>query len=245
MKVTLRTITTIFLVVGVGLLSYSLTLPYYKNDKAAAALLESSHTIDKQEYYRKEANLRTSKNTMMDLGAGIAITSGILLFYFLLSRTRTLSDLQNLKTPNKAVIFISANVVWLLLIPGTFWYYYFRGSRGDYPPFADSIGIPIFTQVSVFMFLIIPLNIVLILTTYKSRLPARLFIKSGTYGRSPILWEVFFGFWLMINLLFCFAFIWDGDHISILVNMFFTFLLLSLRAGKISKFSETTATAGL
>src|SRR5690606_39838186 len=54
---------------------------------------------------------------------------------------------------------ISANLVWLILLPGTYWYYIFRGARGDYPPFADSIGIPLMTQIPFYLFLLIPLNI--------------------------------------------------------------------------------------
>jgi hypothetical protein len=176
----------------------------------------------------------------MDLGAGIAIASGTILLFLLLTKTKTFSDFKKLKTLNKLTTFVSANLVWLLLIPGTFWYYTFRGGRGDYPPFADSIAIPVFSQVQLFLFLLIPLNIFILLTTLKTNLPTKLFVKADTYSRPAILWELFFGFWLFINLLCFVAFVADGDHILILVNLFFTFVLLTLRAGQISKYKQTT-----
>lgn len=241
-----RLITILTLIIGLGLFCYSLTLPYYKDQEAAGNLLSNSYNIDKQEYYKQEAELRTRKTTFMDLGAGIIIASITILLYFLLTKTRTFADFKSLKTlNNKLTAFVSANFVWLLLIPGTYWYYIFRGVRGDYPPFADSIGFPIFTQVPLFLFVLIPLNIFILLTTLKTNLPTRLFVKADTYVRSAILWEVFFGFWILINILCFIAFVADGDHISILVNMFFAFLLLTLRAGQISKYKKIIKNACL
>ena len=233
MNIRLIVILTFF--VGLGLFLYSLTLPYYKDKELADKLIVNSYEIDKKEYYKKEAELRTSKTTLMDLGAGIAIASGVILIFLLLTKSKKILDLKNVKSLNKLAIFISANLVWLLLLPGTVWYYTFRGGRGDYPPFADSIGIPLMTQIPLVLFLLIPLNVFLILTTIKTNLPTRLFVKAENYNKRKILWEVFFGFWLLLNFVCLVSFVADGDHFSIPVNLFFTFILLSLRAGQISK----------
>src|SRR5690606_41487677 len=106
-----------------------------------------------------EAALRTSKVTFMDLGAGIAIASGTILLFLVFTKVKTFQDFKNNKTLTKTGTLISANLVWLILLPGTYWYYIFRGARGDYPPFADSIGIPLMTQIPFYLFLLIPLNI--------------------------------------------------------------------------------------
>ena len=233
--VTPRIISILIFAIGIGLFSYSLTLPYYKDKELVDSLLNNSYNIDKQEYYKQEAELRTNKIAFMDLGIGIAIASVTIFIFLLLTKSKQFSDLKNVKTFNKFVIFISANFVWLLLLPGTHWYYIFRGRRGDYPPFADSIGIPITIEISLLLFLLIPLNIFLFLTTIKTNLPTRIFIKADKYNRHKILWEVFWGFWLLVNLTFLFNFVVDGDHFAIPINLFFTFILLSLRAGKISK----------
>ena len=232
---TLRTITIFTFIIGLGLFLYSLTLSYYKDQKAADNLLSFSYNIDKQEYYKKESELRTNKIIFMDLGAGIMIASASIFLFFLLTNSRKFSDLKRLKTFNKATVFISANLVWLLLLPGIFWYYTFRGGRGDYPSFADSIGIPVMTLIPFILFMLVPLNIFLFLTTIKTNLPTQLLVKADNYSRDIILWEIFFGFWLLVNLLCFVSFVIDGNHFAIPINLFFTFILLTLRAGQISK----------
>jgi hypothetical protein len=63
-----RLIITLTFIIGLVLFFYSLTLPIYKDQKAADDLLKNSDKIDKQEYYKRDAELRTSKTTFMDLG---------------------------------------------------------------------------------------------------------------------------------------------------------------------------------
>jgi hypothetical protein len=235
---TSRIIVILTFIIGLGLFSYSLTLPYFKDQKAADNLRSNAYNIDKQEYYKQETELRTSKITFMDLGVGIAIASATIFLFLLLTKSRRLSDLKHLKTFNKVMIFISANLVWLLLLPGTSWYYKFRLGRGDYPPFADSIGIPIAIQSTLLLFLLIPLNIFLLLTTIKTNLPTRLWVGVDKYSRPTVLWEFLFGFWLLVNLFFFLGFVVRGDHFAIPVNLFFTFILLTLRAGQISKYGQ-------
>lgn len=228
-----------------GLFFYSFTLPYYKDQKLADDLIGYSYDMEKSDYYIKEAELRTSKLQFMDIGTGIAIASATILLFLLLTKVKTFQDFKNSRTLTKATTFISANLVWLLILPGTYWYYIFRDARGDYPPFADSIGILLMTQIPFFLFLFIPLNIFILLTTIKTKLPTRLFIKPYKYRRATILWEMFFSFWLLLNLILLVSFVADGDHFSIPVNLFFTFILLSLRAGQISKYEHTEENASI
>jgi hypothetical protein len=222
-----------------------LTLPYYKDQKSADDLIGNSYDMEKSDYYKKEAELRTNKVTFMDLGSGLAIASATILLFLIFTKVKTFNDFKNNRTLTKTATFISANLVWLILLPGTYWYYIFRGGRGDYPPFADSIGIPLMTQIPFYLFLLIPLNIFILLTTIKTNLPTRLFIKPDNYNSTTILWEIFFGFWLLINILCLVGFVTDGDHFSIPVNLFFTFILLTLRAGQISKYEHTEKNASL
>lgn len=231
-----RLIAILTLLLGLGLFSYSLTLQYYTDQSSVDNLRNIPYQPDHKEYYKKEAELRTNKVIFMDLGSGLAIASATILLFLIVTNVKTFQDFKNNTTLTKSSTFISANLVWLLLLPGTYWYYIFRGGRGDYPPFADSIGIPIMMQIPVYLYLLIPLNIFILLTTIKTNLPTRLFLRPNSYSRTAIMWEIFFGFLLLINLLCLAAFIADGDHFSIPVNLFFTFILLTLRAGQISKY---------
>jgi len=234
---TIRIITIGTLIFGFGLLVYSLTLPYYTDQQKADELITDAYSLDKDEYYEKEAELRTNKVKLMDFGAGLTIASGTFLLFLLLFKVKEPSDFKKVKTMNKIMVFVSSNLIWLLLIPGTYWYYTFRGDRGDYPPFADSIGIPLMTEIPFYFMLMIPLNLFLILTTYKAKLPTTLFIFSDKKERPVVLTELFFGFWLFLNFFLMLTFIYDGDHFSVFVNIFFTYILLTLRAGQISKWT--------
>lgn len=232
-----RLLCILFFILGLGLWVYSLTLPYYTDQKAVEELRLNSYNLNREDYYHQEAQLRTNKTTWMDLGAGITIATGTILLFLLVTKTKTIADFKNLRTLSKFTAFTCANTLWLLLIPGTIWYYSFRGARGDFPPFADSIGLPIMGNIAILLLLVIPLNIFLVLTTLKTNLPTKLFIKPTLYTKSTIAWEVFFSFWLLINLICLVFFVIDGDHISIIINLFFTFLLLTLRAGQMSKYT--------
>ncbi|TDS13902.1 hypothetical protein B0I21_104228 [Sphingobacterium paludis] len=227
------------LLIGLGLFSYSLTLPYYKGQRSADDLVGKYYDIEKSDYNKKEAERRTSKVILMDLGSGLAIASATILLFLIFTKVKTFNDFKNNRTPTKTAIFISANIVWLLLLPGTYWYYVFRGVRGDYPPFGNSIGIPLMTQIPFYLLLLVPLNIFILLTTIKTNLPTKLFITPDQYSRTKIFWEIFFWFWLLINLLFLVGFVADGDHFSIPVSLFFTYILLALRAGQMSRDEQT------
>lgn len=174
----------------------------------------------------------------MDLGAGIVLASGTILLYLLITKTKSFQDFSKLKTLKRSTAFITVNVLWLLMIPGTVWYYTYRGGRGDYPPFADSIAIPIYYQIQFLLYLILPLNILVFLTTLNTNLPTNLFVKPDRFGLPVILWELFFGVCQLLNLLCLIVFVADGDHISIFVILYFTYIVLSLRAGQISRYKQ-------
>lgn len=230
-----RVIVILTFLIGLGLLSYSLTQPYYKDQEAGDHLIGGSDKYSKADYYKKDAELRTDKVRFMNVGMGLCTASLSMFLFLFLSGVTKFSDFLKLKSIKKIPLYIATNLVWLAMIPGTFWYYSFRAGRGDYPPFADSIGIPIYDQVQLCMFLIIPLNIFIFLATIRSNLPTHIFIKA-TYHKLPvILWEVFFGLLLVINIICFIAFVADGDHFSIPINLFFSYVLLALRAGQISR----------
>jgi hypothetical protein len=228
-------LSVICLTFGFSIFCYSLTLPYYKDTKAANTLVANSYDYEKSDYYKEEAQLRTNKLTYMNLGTGIMVASAVILYLLLIARINSLRDLKKLHTPNRKTIIIGSNVVWLLSLPGTYWYYSFRLWRGDYPPFADSIGIPIYMESSFYLVLLIPLNIFLFIATIKTELPTTLFISAKGYNWRKVVLEIFFGFLLLINIILFVTLVYDGDHFFILINLFFTYVILSLRAGNMSR----------
>lgn len=237
-----RTITLIIFIIGAGLLSYSFTIPYYKDQEAANVLLDDYYdNMDRKEYYIQESELRTNKIVYMDLGAGLLLVSIASFLFLWRGQFGEFSDFKSLKTMNRLMIFMSSNIALLFMIPGAFWYYTFRAMRGDYPPFADSVGIPIYSQTTFILLLFIPLNIFLLLTTLRANLPTKVFVKADYYNRYVIFWELFFGLAILINALALLAFVVDGDHISTLASLFFCYILLSLRASQISRYKNDKA----
>lgn len=232
----LRTIFYIFLIAGMVLVFYSLTIPKYIDDNRRQALIDMYYQgkITKDVYYQKMSQITTSKVLITDIANGFVSFSlfGIVLSF--ISKVKEWKELKELKTQNKLTTFIMANSAWLLLVPNTFFYYYYRSCRGDYPPFADSIGIPIMQQIAVILFMLFPLNLFLLVCLYKSNLPTKLLIRPSIYKRTNILWNLFFFFFLLLDMVCLILFIIDGDHISIMVSMFFLYILLSLRAGKLN-----------
>lgn len=178
----LRFITLCLLLIGMVIFAYSLSLPYYKNNKAPYEVVPDDSVNYKDEYYKYEETYRTNKTALMDFGAGLCVASLSFLVFLLITKTRRFSDFKYINTPGIAGIFLGANAMWLLNIPGTHWYYTFRAMRGDYPPFADSIGIPISIQVPICFLLLIPLNIVILFCVVNTSLPVPLLIKANRYN---------------------------------------------------------------
>jgi hypothetical protein len=239
----IKKIILLVMLIGIGMFTYSLFMPYYTDPNAKAKLDNSTQEIDfsgenylkyKENYYAEIAKIKTNKILLMDLGAGIAIASITILLFLYKQQVKTIADFNALQSMNKNAIYIYANIIWLALIPGTIWYYTFRAMRGDYPWFADSIGIPLMQSIPVFVMGLVPLNMFIFLTTLKSKLPAKLIESNTKYSWKEILNELFWGFFIVLNCLILIGFVMNGDHVSIPINLFFTYILLNLRSGKIN-----------
>lgn len=222
------------LIIGVVIASYSFFLPRYVDVEKKESLESDCFDgkITKDVYYAEVAKLTTPKNKLMDLGSGLAVFSAMILAFLFASKTATWSDFMKLSTKKKPFYYIASNIALLLLIPGSFWYYSYRGARGDYPMFADSIGIPIYSEVLIVFIMLIPMNLFLLLALMRSQFPAQLLYWPKRHQTRGVVWEVVFGLCLLLNLVFLVESVLGGDHVSIVVNICFVYIILSLRAGK-------------
>lgn len=238
---TLRLLTLYTLFIGMAIFAYGVSLPYYKNNNKSHPDLSESISDDeekyKEEYYKYEETYRTNKIPLIDFGSGLCVLSFSFLAFLLVTKTKKISDFKYVRTLGISGIFISANFVWLLSIPGTYWYYMYRAARGDYPPFADSIGLPIYFQIPICLLMLIPLNIFILFSVVKSDLPAPLIVKLRRYDLGRVFLEFFFGSILIINIICLVDALIDGDHALILINTYFVYIILSLRAGIINRYN--------
>jgi hypothetical protein len=232
----IRKIALLILLIGTGLFTYSLLIPFYHNQVKADLLLLEANQMSMDEYYKKNDELRTHKIFFMDLGIGMIIGMTTILIFFIKNKVKTVSDLKTLKTfCKKWHVFVLLNIAGLLNVVGAAWYYIFRQLRGDYPPFADSIGIPIMAEVYALSLVLIPWNIIAQLLLVKSRLPARLFQIPDKYNWKSISWEVIFVILIIVTFIGFVKTVISGDHGFIITNLVFIYLLLTLRAGQLNQ----------
>jgi hypothetical protein len=232
----LRIIVFILLLSGVFIVGRYSQIPYFKDKSAKEELDRKGVDMDREEYWKKEKELRTDKVFYMDMGSGIISLSLCLLVFAFIFRIKYLEDLRNVASlKSKRNIIIISNAVWLLNIPNIFFYYFFRMSRGDYPPFADSLGIPLIYDLSSFICLLVPLNIFLLLTSYKIDFPVRIFVKNNFSVKWSVVIELFYGTFIILNCIVLYESTMDGDIFLIPIHLFFLYILLSLRAAMITK----------
>ena len=173
--------------------------------------------------------------------------------------TKTQYYFNDIKTFSKRKIFISSNLAWILLAV----LMTIAAAKSDTKQMEQleqeirmnptenrdtdlhASGMGTFLTFSFSLMFFVPLNLFIFLTTRKTNLPTKLFVKVNLFDISVILWELFFAFWIAITFLFFLIFTWFGHYIESLIILFFIFILLNLRAGQISKYKQTSENASL
>ncbi len=175
---------------------------------------------------------------LQNFGMGIIALIGGLLVFIVHYKVRKLADLKTVKTPGKWATVLIANMAVLLLIPGAFLYYSFRGWRGDYPASADSIGIPLLMQLYSTLLLLVPLNLFLLLAIWKISLPSFLYMKILKSNGWLRFWEILLNFLMALDLLLLAFFVWDGDVVAVVSMLILFYVLLILRTGKVNYYNQ-------
>lgn len=175
---------------------------------------------------------------LQDVGMGVIALVGGLLVYIVHYKVRKLNDLKTVKTPGKWATVLVANMAVLLLIPGAFLYYSFRGWRGDYPASADSIGIPLLMQLYSTLLLLIPLNIFLLLAIWKISLPSYLYMKTLKDCGWLRFWKILLDCLLVLDSLLLVYMVWDGDIVAVVSLLMLFYVFLTLRTGKVNYYNQ-------
>lgn len=223
------------LTAGLFILFFSFRMPRYLgtneyemlNERYAKGHIRKEYYIDE---FEKNNSVRT---TIMDIGNGLITFSIFGLFFLYIKRINRWHDFLKLTAIKRIRLICLSNFFVLLLIPGTHLYYGYRGWRGDYPPFADSINIPIYFNTMFYLHCLVPLNLFLLTTLIRSDLHTNLLIKPIKHSR-VIVWECLFYILSLLLIIVIVLSIIDGDHVSIISNLAFLYFLLSIRAGKIN-----------
>lgn len=154
---------------------------------------------------------------------------------------------HELKSLTKFQIYLLTNLAWITLIV---WetkriyaesakYYTAKLLNNEYPPEADSIIIPImdetFFAFSLLCCILVVFNLFIFASTRKANLPAPLFNLPPTYSSYAILWEIFIGMGLLIDLVTSAFLIRIGLWMQAIISMFLGYILLNIRAGHVKR----------
>lgn len=226
----------VVLLAGTVLFLLSVAMPQYNAPDVEQQLNELTITNapkNNELYYKIRTEASTNKYLYADLGSGLIVVGISLFVFFSAKGINNFSKIKNATSMDKGSIFTLSNFAVLLLIPGTIWYYGLHSVRGEYPPWADTIAIPIMAQSTGFLIMLIPLNIYLLIAAYKSKQHALIFSRAETTILRSVAWEVFFGIPLLLTIASALISTIAGDHFLIFVSIFMVYVVLSLRAGKL------------
>ena len=131
---------------GAGILAYALRMPAFTDMTAPGRLTQeldsTPQDIRVHEWLSRMRTYETPEKRLSDLGRGLcAAGTGLLLASWLWRVYHRYPWMR--RTRSVLVLWLA---LWGLRFPLSMWYYGLRSYRLDYPPWADSIGIPVFSE---------------------------------------------------------------------------------------------------
>lgn len=94
-------------------------------------------------WFAAKAAVETSRHGRLDLGLGLVALGASVSVLLAFGRVRHVGDLATMQRPGtRRGFYTAASVTWLSFVPAEWWWLSHTQSRGDYPPWADTIAIP-------------------------------------------------------------------------------------------------------
>ena len=174
-----------------------------------------------------------------NIGMGLASFALTLLFFVKKNKITRYSEFLLIKTPDrKRDYFIIANLAWFFLIPAGFVYYYLRVWRGDYA--AADIQAALSHGQFLVCWMAVPLNILLALFLIGPETQAILFkgIRLNSFTR--FVNELIFIIFILIALFTVLMLLLYGDFLSVLATLVITYVVMSVRARKLTLLEQET-----
>ena len=136
---------------------------------------------DSERYFSEFERNLTSEARRFDAGFGLASLGVSLLALLVANRLWTLARLRTLRTPRlRWPIVVAANAVWIYYIWATSQFLFVQARRDEFPPWADTMAIPL---AGITMFALVGgllINIGLVLCLYGAKLPASMWGRPRT-----------------------------------------------------------------
>lgn len=184
--------------VGTMLAAIGSFMPAY-TDPTAAELIRSGSECergvpnknidlqcDSDTWYRSMSSLRTTKWTLVDLGAGLLASAMSVLIFAWWSGRKTWKQLTTPKWRLSILALVS--VIWLAQIPAFGLFFITELARGYHPWWADSLAIPLAGTLSGVLALYLPCTAVWLFFVVGARLPAPVFSTVSGRPFVNVLW---------------------------------------------------------
>jgi hypothetical protein len=233
------------LAAGLALMVIGSLLPAYTDPVAAERIrsgLECERGVantnkdqqcDNRLWHRSMDALRTNKWSLVDSGAGV-LASGLMAYAFLWWHRR--KSWRQLSTPKSSwYILALAALAWLVQIPAYELHFLIELMRGYYPPWADSIAIPIYQFRSILLRMFLPYMAIWLFFVVGARLPVVVF--SAIPGRpfANTFWTVASALLLVPVGLVLIGAILEGPIVMVPFLWLTLWLILCARAAALSR----------
>ncbi|MFB6454015.1 hypothetical protein ACE38W_01995 [Chitinophaga sp. Hz27] len=224
------------LLAGVVLCAIAAPMNYYTDMRKFEAMQSMDvEVLEPHDYWLQADAMRTRKAMLEDLGSGLIVFALTLFFFCYKKQIRAFADLKYLQAKQHNKLLLYANLAWLALIPAMICYGVIRSERGDYSPYEDiGTSADAFIIMIAVVLLLLPINIFLLTEQHRLRFPAALFYLPKSYSFRQVFQEIKYAVILLLNLACLVFFIIDGNHLSIPICLYFTYILLQYRAGRLN-----------
>jgi hypothetical protein len=144
-------------------------------DEAWAASVQYG---DSDRYFAEYGRNRTLASRGFDVALGVASFGISTLVLLLATRCWSISAVLKARTPRRRwTIFVAANVVWAYYIWATGRMLMVQFNRQEFPPWADSMGIPIAGIAAFAVVGGLLMNLGLALYLYRAQLPVGMWVR--------------------------------------------------------------------
>jgi hypothetical protein len=205
--------------VGVTILTYSLLLSPYKDEKAFRDRYMAMSVGQNEEYSKLRDEMLTPKYDLQDYGVTLITVAVCILII-----TRNIFT----KAPKTRLAVVILAIVLPFLTIGGFAFDLFQGNaRGEFPHWADSLGIPLMgipIQFIVFLFWSL-IHLLFLRNYYAPSAPLALAVS-----REANLWLLFISGLTVILISLCVVY---AEYWYAIPGVFWLYLYLSLAAGRL------------
>ncbi len=240
-----RYLALLLLAVGLALVIIGSLMPAYTDPMAAERIksglecergianTDKNQQCDSRLWYRSMDALRTNKWSLVDSGVGL-LASGSTAYAFLWWNRQ--KSWRQLSTPKSIwPILALVALAWLSQIPAYELHFLIELMRGYYPPWADSIAIPIYQFRSILLRMFLPYMAIWLFFVVGARLPVVVFSTIPGRPFANTFWTVASALLLVPLALVLIGAILEGPIVMVPFLWLTLWLVLCARAAALSR----------